>query len=193
MDRAVISRLFPEGLLKGAVQPLVDKRMSDLQWQIIHGAISTNRYRAHLDPSVGEGCVFCNRSETIEHLFIHCQPLTPLFCCLETWHQGLGEDFSLPTFIFGPTFNPRKKTVPALINFIFASAKLAIWVSRRNQTEGSGCGDALLLLEGLLIARLRIEQPYYKLVDNPQAFCRIWTSGRVLCSVGEERELVLSF
>lgn len=50
-------------------KPPVDKRMADLQWSIVHGAIATNRHVAHLDPSVGKEFPFCLENETIQHLF----------------------------------------------------------------------------------------------------------------------------
>ena len=46
-------------------KPSVEKWVADLQWRIIHGAIATNRHRALLDPSTGDGCPFCAQSETL--------------------------------------------------------------------------------------------------------------------------------
>ena len=36
----------------------VNKHSADLQWRIIHGAITTNGHMAHLDPGHGRGCLF---------------------------------------------------------------------------------------------------------------------------------------
>ncbi|KAF1375259.1 hypothetical protein PFLUV_G00237720 [Perca fluviatilis] len=49
----------PDASRKGSWRSLyklpVEKRAADLQWRIVHGAIATNRYRAHIDPELGEG------------------------------------------------------------------------------------------------------------------------------------------
>ncbi|TWW77612.1 Transposon TX1 uncharacterized 149 kDa protein ORF 2 [Takifugu flavidus] len=62
----------PGGCWRSLYKPPVDKRTGDLQWRIVHGAIATNRYLVHLDPSTGDGCPFCSQSETIYH------PLRPV-------------------------------------------------------------------------------------------------------------------
>ena len=50
-----------------------------------------NRYRVHLDPLLGEGCIFCSQVETLAHLFVQC--LDIWFERLKTWFRGLGEVF----------------------------------------------------------------------------------------------------
>ena len=44
---------FPEREMSLYKLP-VEKRTVDLQWRVVHGAISTNGYRAHLDPEQWE-------------------------------------------------------------------------------------------------------------------------------------------
>ncbi|KAJ3611229.1 hypothetical protein NHX12_021245, partial [Muraenolepis orangiensis] len=79
--------LGPDSSPKGSWRCLyklpVEKRTADLQWRIVHGAIATNRYRAHLDPELGEGCIFCSEVETLEHLFVQCPRLSALFVLLK--------------------------------------------------------------------------------------------------------------
>ena len=43
----------PKGCWRSLYKPPIDKRSGDLQWRILHGAIATNRYLAHVDPSTG--------------------------------------------------------------------------------------------------------------------------------------------
>ena len=57
----------------------IQKRMGDLQGRIVHGAIATNRHRAHLDPGVWEGYILCGECETVTHLCVGCSRLTKLF------------------------------------------------------------------------------------------------------------------
>ncbi|TKS66148.1 putative 149 kDa protein ORF 2 [Collichthys lucidus] len=171
--------ISPKGSWRSLYKLPVEKRAADLQWRIVHGAIATNRYRAHMDPELGEGCVFCSQAETLEHLFVCCPRLEVLFDLLKKWFQGLGESFSFDLFIFGPKY--------------CAKTKLAIWLTRRNRTQGDGSVQLVPVLEGLLKARLRVEYSYYHMMDKTQAFSRIWAVGGVLCSVGEHGELIVNF
>ena len=84
----------PKGSWRSLYKLPVEKRAADLQWRVVHGAIATNRYRALLDPELGEGCSFCNQRETLVHLFLECPRLSELFGLLEGWFQGFGEGFS---------------------------------------------------------------------------------------------------
>ena len=108
------------------------------------------------------------------------------------WFQGFGEVFSFTLFIFGPKYCQRKKSAHTLINFISGAAKLAIWLTRKNQAQGIGSVEPVPVLEGLLKARLRVEHTYYRMTDNMLAFRQIWAVGGVLCSVGEDKELIVN-
>lgn len=143
----------PRGSWRVLYKPPVEKRMADIQWRIIHGALATNRYRARIDPSIGEGCPFCSESETLVHLVLSCPRLAGFFRVLQDWVRGLGEIFSAPLFIFGPKYSPAKRRKHVLLNCIFASAKLAIWKSRKNRLLGVGWTDATRCLRGLMAAQ----------------------------------------
>lgn len=159
----------------------------------MHGSIATNGYRAHLDPELGEGCLFCSQPETLAHLFVECPRLAPVFVLLRAWFQGLGEVFSFVLFIFGPRYVAKNKAVHTLLNFLSGTAKLAIWLTRRNRAQDQGAVEPAAMLEGLLKARLRVEHSYYRMTDNLSAFDRIWAVGGVLCSVGEDGDLLVNF
>ena len=164
-----------------------------LQWRIVHGAIATNRHIAHLDPSQGVGCVFCGQGETLAHLFLQCDRLGGLFRFLTVLCLGLGVGFSYDLFIFGPRYSAREKDCHVLVNFASAVAKLAIWLTRKNKTRGVGSVDPVEVLRGLLAARLRVEYAYHRITDNLEGFNSRWTVGGVLCTLGEQGELILSF
>lgn len=51
----------------------IDKRTADLQWWIIHGAITTDRHRTHIDPTIRNECPFCFESEDMNQLFLQCE------------------------------------------------------------------------------------------------------------------------
>ena len=133
---------------------------------MVHGAIVTKRQKVHVDLGVGEECLFCGQAETLAHLF------------------GL--------FIFGPKYFAKKRSAHNVMNFLSTSAKLTIWLTRKNQAQNVGSVEPLVL-EGLLRARLRLEHAYYRMTDNMRTFAQLWTVGRVLCSVGKQEELIISF
>lgn len=175
----------PGGCWRSLYKPPVDKRTGDLQWRVVHGAIATNKYLVHLDPGGGDKCPFCPLPETVYHLFAECSRLKGLFKRLQAWFRGLGEQFSLPLFIYGPKYSARKKNVHTLLNFLSGMSKLAIWKTRQNRVRGGGSEDANLMLTGLLAARLRVEFGYYKLTNNTELFVTIWGLKNLLCSVSE--------
>ena len=102
------SDFSPGGSWRVLYKPPVEKRMADLQWRIIHGAIATNRYRAHLDPHTGEGCPFCSLTETLDHLVVSCPRLVDVLkCCRSGW--GAWERCSLfPSLSLDQNTHPRK-------------------------------------------------------------------------------------
>ncbi|TWW77693.1 Transposon TX1 uncharacterized 149 kDa protein ORF 2 [Takifugu flavidus] len=143
----------PGGCWRSLYKPPVDKRTGDLQWRIVHGAVATNRYLVHLDPSTGDGCPFCSQSETIYHLFVQCPRLEGLFGQLQ-----------------------RRKAVHQLVNVLSGTAKLAIWKTRKNRVRGQGSEDVVAMMTGLLAARLRVEFNFYKLTGQIGTFGDIWGS-----------------
>lgn len=79
-----------------------------------------------------------------------------------------------------------------LINLILGQAKLAIWKTRKNRLRGEGTEDAVLMLTGMLAARLRVEFEFYRLINKSDIFVNLWGVQDVLCSV-VENSLVLNF
>lgn len=91
-------------------------------------------------------------------------------------------------FIFGPQYSARKKDVHTMLNTVSGSAMLAIWLKHKNRAVSS------VELEGLFKARRSVEcLACYMIADNVLGFCKIWTIGTVLCSVGENGESTVSF
>ena len=80
------------------------------------------------------------------------------------------------------------------MNLLSGSAKLAIWLTRRNQAQKPGCRDPGMVLKGLMKARLNAEHANFHMTDNVQTFDLIWVVGGLgLCSVWEGREFILKF
>lgn len=59
------------------LQPPVEKM--PIEKMIVQGAKATSRYRAHMDPEMGEECVFCSKTERRDHLSVKCPHLIALF------------------------------------------------------------------------------------------------------------------
>ena len=60
--------------------------------------------------------------------------------------------FTVGMFIMGYSNEEKAKCV--LLNFLFAPAKLAIWITRRNRVKGGGITDPLQLFNGMVSACL---------------------------------------
>lgn len=164
----------PKGSWLSLYKPPVNKRTGDLQWRIVHGIIATNRHVAHLNTGSGEGCPFCSAGETTEHLFLECARLRGVFRVLQGWKH----------FIFGPKFSPKEKTLHVLVNVLFGTTKLAIWKTRKKKVQGQlGSLDPVMMLAGLLSARLRVDFAFHKPTDNLATFTSTWGLKQVLCSI----------
>ncbi|KAJ8362758.1 hypothetical protein SKAU_G00115890, partial [Synaphobranchus kaupii] len=152
--------LGPDSSPKGSWRVLykvpIDKKSGDLQWRIVHGALATNRHKAHLDPTVGEGCAFCGASETVFHAFIQCARLEGVLHIVRKWCMVLGGGYSHAVFIYGPKYSiPRKREV-VLLNFLLGKAKAAIWMTR-HRIGGTGSVETLHVLRCLIRKRLLTE------------------------------------
>ncbi len=62
---------------------------------LMHGILTTNRHRAHIDPTVRDECPFCFEHEDVYHLFLQCERLKPMFLLLEEWSKNLKHEFTV--------------------------------------------------------------------------------------------------
>lgn len=69
---------------------------------------------------------------------------------------------------------------------LFDRVKMGIRLSRRNKIKGTGCKNILLMTIGLLVAHLRTEFIYYKMVPYLDEFTVIWGAGDALHEVANE-------
>jgi len=185
--------ISPRGSWRSLYKRPIDKRTGDLQWRIVHSVIATNRHVVHLNPNVEVDCLFCSENENIFHLFVQCERLGNLFSLLSQWVSALGEDLSPQLFIFGPRYVTSRKHVLVLLNFVFGTAKLSIWKTRKNKMLGKDTLDPLLMFKGLVASRLRIEYAYYTLVGCLPMFVNTWAINGALCRIDENDDLLLTF
>lgn len=162
------------------------KRSGDLQWRIVHGAISTNIYLAHLDPERSRECPFCPEIETLAHIFLQCPRLEDLFSVVRELCERLGLVFSSELFVFGPGYMYKKRWKFCLTNFILGQAKLAIWLTRRNKTKLSGPVCAKLLFRQMVLSRLKVEYAHAEIRKDVEGFKRIWAVDGAVCECTED-------
>lgn len=108
-----------------------------------------------------------------------------LTLCKGDGFRGFGKGFfSVPLFLFcfvflGPRYDAKKKFEHTLLKFLFGSAKLVIWLMRKNKARGAACFDPILVITGLLKDSLGVEYDFYKMTDNVMIFSRMWSVLRV--------------
>ncbi|KAL6468959.1 hypothetical protein MHYP_G00224830 [Metynnis hypsauchen] len=108
----------PKGCWRVLHKCPIDKRTADLQWRIVHGAIATNRHRVHLDPSVGEGCLFCPQIKSFFHLFVQCAWLAKLAIWKTRKNQMLGQGAVDVVAVFLGLVATRLRTEHAYYNMV---------------------------------------------------------------------------
>jgi hypothetical protein len=80
-------------------------------------------------------------------------------------------------FIIGYRYLNKEKAKCVLLSFLCAQAKLDIWLSRRNRVKGGGITDHLLLFNGMVSARLRVEFEFCRMIKSVEMFQEIWCVG----------------
>lgn len=67
------ARLFLSDEVKpvcGALYKLpLTKRVGDLQWRVLHGAVAVSAFVFVVNPNVNDSCPFCTTRETVFHCF----------------------------------------------------------------------------------------------------------------------------
>ena len=169
------------------------KKIGDLQWRILHGAVAVNAFVSVLNPDVGQECPFCFSRETVFHAFMQCVRLRPLFAILQMLFVQLHEIFSSETFIFGFKYVQKRRYKCQLINFILGQAKMAIYVSRRNKVEQMSSEDLVLVFSILVRSRILIDFRFYKAMKNLDSFEQTWCHCGALCKIEDENVFFATF
>lgn len=104
-------------------KPPLTKRVGDLQWRVLHGAVAVNSFVSILNPNVDEKCPFCSLRETVFHCFLDCSRLQFLFTWLKRLFRMYGVVFTKHMFILG--FRYQQKRRPS------ASFLTSCWVRQK--------------------------------------------------------------
>ena len=73
-------------------------------------------------------------------------------------------EFTVGMFIMGYRYSNKEKAKCVLLNFQFAQAKLAIWLTRRHRVKGGGITDPFLLAWSLRALRCNLSS--YKMIKK---------------------------
>ena len=90
-------------------KPPLKKRVADLQWRILHGAVAVNTFISVINRAVVNKCPFCGLIETVFHVFKECDRLSGLFSLLTAVFRRFDEQFSVTKFIFGAGYRKTNK------------------------------------------------------------------------------------
>ncbi|XP_023193817.1 tyrosine-protein kinase SYK isoform X1 [Xiphophorus maculatus] len=172
-------------------KPPLSKRVSDLQWRILHGAISVNSFIVKFRKDLNELCPFCEEVETIFHMFLECKRLSPLFFLFEDVFKKCGVYWSEVAFIFGAGYTKKESSKWNLLNFLIGQAKFSIYISRRNKLNGV-LGENVDRMFILMVKhRVKAEFMFFSLMNNLMEFFSLWCFNNVICSVFD-RKLVFN-
>ncbi len=167
-------------------KPPLSKRVGDIQWRVLHGAIAVNSFISVMNPEVSPECPFCLQKETIFHAFMYCFRLEPLFVKLKELFCRLNENFSIETFILGFKYLQKKRFICQLLNFILGQAKLAVYISRKNKIEQRSSDDVYVCFLTLVKSRVLIDFQFYRTMKDLSTFEQIWCSHGALCVLSED-------
>ncbi len=131
-------------------KPPLAKRVGDIQWRVLHGAIAVNAFVSVLNPEVSSECPFCFIRETVFHAFMQCSRLNHLFMVLRSLFGCFNETFSMEIFVLGAKYVKKKHYDCQLLNFILGQAKLAVYTSRKKTRLSRSLGKMLLFCSQVL-------------------------------------------
>uniref|UniRef100_A0A8C1S2L1 Reverse transcriptase domain-containing protein n=1 Tax=Cyprinus carpio TaxID=7962 RepID=A0A8C1S2L1_CYPCA len=151
-------------------KPPLEKRVGDLQWRILHGAVAVNSFVSVINPNVCNVCPFCEKRETIFHCFMECTRLGYFFDFLKLLFRSLNEVFTVQIFILGYPYAAKNRIKCQLLNFIIGEAKMAIYLSRRNKIEGSEGCEVISILKNRIKSRVWIDFKFYKMMKDLSFF-----------------------
>jgi len=166
-------------------KPPLTKRVGDIQWRVLHGAIAVNAFISILNPEVSSECPFCFKRETVFHAFMECSRLNPLFDVLRSLFDAFNETFSKEIFVLGAKYVQKRRIDCQLVNFILGQAKLAIYSSRKKIEQRPG-HNVTVFFSTLVKSRVLIDFNFYKSMDDLISFELKWCSKGALCSIFED-------
>ncbi|CAM4572741.1 unnamed protein product [Caretta caretta] len=164
----------------------------DISWRLLHGAVSTGVFLVWFTP-IPDTCPFCGVRETLEHVYLECTRLQPLFRLLTNILLRFWLHFSPHLLIYALSVRGPTKSRDLLVNLLLALAKVAIYKTRvRRLADGVSC-DCGAYFRSSVHSRLRAEFLWAASTDSLDAFEEQWALSGVLCSLSPSGSLHLTF
>lgn len=164
-------------------KPPLSKRVGDIQWRLLHGALAVNAFISVLNSNVMAECPFCLKRETVFHAYMDCVILERLFNLLHNLFESFNEVFSIDIFIVGFKYVRNKRFICQCLNFIIGQAKLAIYMSRKNKVELGVDQDINALFLATVRSRILTDFHFYASMDDFLTFETKLCMNEALCSV----------
>jgi len=162
------------------------KKVGDLQWRILHGAIAVNALVSVINHETSDECPFCFQKENIFHAFMHCNRLLPLFQVLKSLFGRFDETFSLETFICGFKYIRRCRFRCQLLNFLLGQAKKAIYDARKIRIERNSSVNLQNVFLNQVKSRILFNFRFYMAMGDLMSFELIWCYKGALCEIINE-------
>ncbi len=99
------------------------KKIGDLQWRILHGAIAVNVFISLFKSDGTDCCPFCLQRENLFHAFMYSERLKPLFDMLEILFNCFNVMFSMKVLICGFKYVKSSRYKSQLIFFFVGASK----------------------------------------------------------------------
>ncbi len=163
-------------------KPPLSKRVGDIQWRLLHGAIAVNAFISVLNPNVTTECPFCLERETVFHSYLDCFRLKRLFSLLQNVFYSFYESFSIDVFIVGFKYVRKNRFICQCLNFVIGQAKLAVYMSRKNKIEMGSDQDINAMFLATVKSRILIDFHFYSSMDDLITFEMKWCENEALCS-----------
>uniref|UniRef100_UPI00358E00EE tetratricopeptide repeat protein 38 isoform X3 n=1 Tax=Myxine glutinosa TaxID=7769 RepID=UPI00358E00EE len=136
--------------------------------------------------AISEQCPFCGQTETLPHVYVRCDRLTPLFVFFKMLLAWFSFVFDFPAFIFGPSGRFNFSTT-ILIHFFLAQAKLAIYKTRKSKIQNDlySTDHVLEMFKALCVSGVKLE---FCCCSEVQLFEKQWCVRDAFCKIAEDEK-----
>ncbi len=91
----------------------------------------------------------------------------------------------------GFKYSQNRKYQCQLFNFILGHAKMAIYITRKEENEHGVCNDLKAVFTNFVKSRILIDFKYYKVMNDLAKFALIWCLKGALCEIFEDELIFL--
>lgn len=186
---------------RGIHDKFVDPEIRNCNFRVTHQVLPTNAFLFQYGISDFAHCTFCGRThvETLEHLFIGCKQVAPLWFFVKSTFWRLCNHRLKVTrhLVLFTKFEPPLQAPVGIRHmsvYFVGLVKFCVWKLRcsvkydHRTFDGVSC---LRLFQKLL--RLRIRTDFLRYEHSPDRFLSTWACGNVLCARQLDGSLMFHF